>query len=192
MMKLAIALRLGVIQVPLGARDLEGRQLLVARMGHLDYTHVGPIDICKAFWYMFHIVYEKEFEENNASSETPAQFKGVSLIQNLANVDRSKFRRETAQLVIGTVQDNLPIRMSGIRILNQPWFFTAIWSILSIFIGAKLKSRMTFLGSDETKLREYASVENIPTDCGGALEWDHLAWLKTRGVDIDDKKAEES
>jgi len=90
------------------------------------------------------------------------------------------------------IQDNVPIRVAGIRILHQPWYFTAIYSVVSIFISTKLKSRMTFLGSDETKLREYASVENIPTDCGGALEWDHLAWLKTRGVEIGDKRAEES
>lgn len=53
--------------------------------------------------------------------------------------------------VVGNI---LPVRIAGIKIVRQPWFFSAVFTVLSPFLPTKLVSRVEFLGGDLEALKE--------------------------------------
>jgi hypothetical protein len=62
--------------------------------------------------------------------------------------------------------------------MNQPWFFSWIWSMISPFLSAKLRSRIILLDTQHDALLEWLEPTSIPPELGGLLEWDHAAWLR--------------
>ena len=53
--------------------------------------------------------------------------------------------------VVGNI---LPVRIAGIKIVRQPWFFSAVFTVLSPFLPTKLVSRVEFLGGDLEALKK--------------------------------------
>merc|ERR1711871_1821014 len=62
-----------------------------------------------------------------------------------------------------------PVRMKGIYIINQPWYFTMIWALVRPFLKRKLKKRIKVLGSKESKLHELIIPCSLPKEFGGTL-----------------------
>lgn len=140
--------------------------------------------IQRQFWYTIHTAFEKEFDECNAISDCPSQFKGFTIVNNLEGIQRSQFKRELIQRISGAIQDILPAKVGAIRIVHQPWFTTAIWTVVSFFLKEKLKSRIEFIGDDIGKLTDLISLDNLPEDLGGSLKWDHVEWMKSKGIKV--------
>ena len=65
---------------------------------------------------------------------------------------------------------------------RPPWFrltrfFSFFFSIVSVFLKDKLRSRIVFLGTDHAALGRWIPAASVPRELGGELEWDHAAWL---------------
>jgi hypothetical protein len=179
--RVATALALGVAQVPLGFLDRLGRQVIVVRQSRVDYSVVTPEQVIQAFWYLLHTALsDASGDEINSSSElkNSDRFQGIFVINNLGGVERKHVNRTTITLLISSIQDVLPVRVGGVRIMNQPWFFSWIWSMISPFLSAKLRSRIILLGTQHDALLEWLEPTSIPPELGGLLEWDHAAWLR--------------
>lgn len=178
--RVATALGLGVAQIPVGFRDRFGRQVIVVRQNRVDYSVVTPEQVIQAFWYLLHTALSDAAGDYTSSKGNldADQRQGIFVINNLEGIERKHVNRTTISLLTSSIQDVLPIRVGGVRIVNQPWFFSWVWSLVSQFLNAKLKSRVMFLGNQHKALLEWLEPTSVPRELGGLLEWDHAAWLR--------------
>jgi hypothetical protein len=181
---LANALRLGTTEFPIGARDNLGRQVGWIRLARVDYTIVEPMDVLRGLWFHMHMIHGDQ--GGGATGEAVGechdgdrtQRRGLFIVNNMAGLARKNARRETLSLLAGSLQDLLPVRLGGVRILNEPVFFDWLWMLMKFFIRAKLRERIVVLGSDEAALTAWLDPASaIPTDLGGQRVWDGLGWL---------------
>jgi|AntAceMinimDraft_5_1070358.scaffolds.fasta_scaffold58999_1 hypothetical protein len=182
-LRVATALGLGFAELPVGARDREGRQVVLVRLCRVDYTVVTPEQVCQAFWYLQHAAHGHDFEEDaNGGGGDLTQRQGLFVVNNMAGVERKNINRTTMALLASSLQDVLPVRVGGIRILNQPWFFSWAWALVSPFLRAKLRSRVAVLGNNHAALLAWLEPSCIPVELGGKLAWNHNAWLQRRAL----------
>ena len=68
------------------------------------------------------------------------------------------------KLVLHSVTKLTPVRVGGIRIVNQPWFFNVVWFFVQTIIKRKLKRRIAILGSrhDELLQVSYSHDHVVP------------------------------
>jgi len=73
-------------------------------------------------------------------------------------------------------QASYPERLKCFIIVNTPWFFTAIWALVTPFLDPKTQGKFVLLGSDyQEKLRSRIDPSQIPIELGGTREdfvWD--------------------
>jgi len=181
---LAKALRLGVTEFPIGARDKKGRQVAVIRLARVNYDIVEPIDVLRGVWFHMHMAMDDTAggDTGEAVGECHdgdlTQRRGLFVLNNMAGMGTSNVRRETLSLLATSIQDILPVRVGAIRLLNEPVFFDWLWMLVKFFIRAKLRERVVILGSNEAALAAWLDPTTaIPTDLGGERVWDNLGWL---------------
>eukprot|EP00618_Florenciella_parvula_P007694 CAMPEP_0119468070 /NCGR_PEP_ID=MMETSP1344-20130328/1988_1 /TAXON_ID=236787 /ORGANISM="Florenciella parvula, Strain CCMP2471" /LENGTH=282 /DNA_ID=CAMNT_0007500505 /DNA_START=196 /DNA_END=1044 /DNA_ORIENTATION=- len=163
------ATSLGFLQVPFGVRDKTGRQIVLAYPGRMDWSIIEDDNSVKhLMWYVMDVALRDE--------ET--QKKGVLIINNMAGASRDSMNRNAIQGVLHSLQNLIPVRLGGIRLFNQPWFFSWIFPVVSMFMKAKLRERIRVLGTDYAALGEWCEPPSIPEQLGGQLAWDHEAWIK--------------
>jgi len=64
-----------------------------------------------------------------------------------------------------------PQRLETLYIINAPWFFRAIWAVISPFIDPVTAAKIKILGGDYLKhLTEAIDIEEIPLEWGGKRE----------------------
>lgn len=179
--RVATALGLGVAQIPVGSQDRLGRQVIIVRQNKVDYSVVTPEQVIQASWYLLHAALSDAAGDDissNGERNDSDRYQGIFVINNLEGIERKHVNRTTVPLLIGSIQDVLPVRVGGVRIVNQPWLFSWIWTLVSPFLNAKLRSRVMFLGSQHEALLEWLEPTSIPSELGGLLDWDHSAWLQ--------------
>ena len=65
-------------------------------------------------------------------------------------------------------QDRYPECMGKFYIINAPWAFSAVWSIIKPWLDEVTVSKVEILGSGyKDKLLEQIPVENLPKEFGG-------------------------
>lgn len=158
-------MKTGAIQLPLGYHDNNGRQLVVVRPRLLDYSVLTPMTVLKYFWFIMHQVAKKGSNQ-------------IFVINDLHKVSPSKnIRVQTLKLVARSISSVLPIRLAGVCIVRQPFFFGAIWSVFSLLLSPKIRSRVKFLGDDLAALMEHFPKSSVPSELGGEMNWNHEDWL---------------
>jgi len=76
--------------------------------------------------------------------------------------------REFVKIAISIGQDNYPEIMSKMYIVNAPFMFKGAWAVISPFIDAKTKKKISILGSGYQKdLFKYVDPSNVPVELGG-------------------------
>lgn len=69
-----------------------------------------------------------------------------------------------------------PERLDHLFMINAPWYFTAIWSMLRPWIDPITAEKIVILGSDFLPtLLKYIDISQIPSDLGG--ERANFAWV---------------
>jgi len=64
-----------------------------------------------------------------------------------------------------------PQRLETLYIINAPWFFRAIWAVISPWIDPVTAAKIRILGGDYLKvLTEAIDIEEIPAEWGGKRE----------------------
>lgn len=72
-------------------------------------------------------------------------------------------------------QNYYPERLHRLYLINAPWFFTAIYALVSPWIDPVTAQKIQIIGSDFLPaLRESFDDENIPVDLGGKLS--NIVW----------------
>lgn len=93
------------------------------------------------------------------------------IVFNLSNLTYSLDTRALSvfRKLISTDQDNYPERLKKFFVINAPWYFTAIWAVVSPWIDPVTRDKMLIIGSDYMEaLREYIDDSQIPVELGGA------------------------
>ena len=99
------------------------------------------------------------------------QLNGITIINDLGGVSFANVRRETFKLISHSIQNCLPVRLGGIRLCRQPWFFPIVWGMFSPFLRRKVRERVVVCGWDmPLGLEKYVVLASIPRDLGGELD----------------------
>mmetsp|Transcript_11999 Transcript_11999/g.13651 ORF Transcript_11999/g.13651 Transcript_11999/m.13651 type:complete len:183 (-) Transcript_11999:38-586(-) len=161
------ALALGVMQVP-SVRDKSGRQIIQLRLRLIDWKVTNPSLMLKCLWICY----------NSVLTDEENQRRGVLIIADMIGLTRDKFRLDFVRSMARTIQNALPLRIGGMRIVNQPGFFNIVWPIVSRLLKPKIRSRFAVIGKDYGLLTQWVDAECLPKELGGMYEHDHTVWVK--------------
>ncbi|KAL1123714.1 hypothetical protein AAG570_001487 [Ranatra chinensis] len=67
-------------------------------------------------------------------------------------------------------QDKIPLRVKAVHVLNQPFYFSALYAVFRPFLKKKLRKRIYLHGSDMSSLHKHIAPENLPVEWGGHRE----------------------
>lgn len=96
-------------------------------------------------------------------------------------------------------QDYYPETMGKLFVLNPPWLFNTVWSVIKGYLDPATVEKIHIL-TDEKQLLEHVSPENLPTlvggkcDChgkGGCMASDAGPWNTEQGKEIIEKVRKE-
>jgi hypothetical protein len=99
------------------------------------------------------------------------------IVFNLANLSYSLDTNALSAFrkTLAIDQDYYPERLHTLFMINAPWFFTAIWAIISPWIDPVTANKIKIIGSDYLPaLQELIDDEQIPVELGGKC--DHVIW----------------
>lgn len=161
---------LGVMAIPEGQTDRWGRQIIVMRSARVDYNILNEKSLLYLFWVFTDFLLNKE----------EIQKHGVVAIQNMENVARANLNQKAVRHVLDSLQNCVPIRLGGVYVCHQPFFFTAVFKVLRLFMKEKLRRRFHLMGSDRSKLTQFIEPKNIPKDLDGESDFDIDAWYQAR------------
>ncbi|KAL3280638.1 hypothetical protein HHI36_003874 [Cryptolaemus montrouzieri] len=108
-----------------------------------------------------------------AMIEPKTQVGGVHVIMNMKGLSLSHvymFSPSLAKMMVDWVQECAPVRLKGIHVINQPFIFSLLWAIFKPFVGAKLRQRLFFHGSNKKALVEHISSKTLPPCFGGVAD----------------------
>jgi len=85
-------------------------------------------------------------------------------------------------------QNYYPETLQKMFIINAPWFFTAIWALISPWMDPLIAQKVIILGADFLPvLRRFINDDNIPDYLGGSctgLSW-HYPYEESEGISPD-------
>lgn len=95
-----------------------------------------------------------------------------SLSYSLDTRSLSVFRR-----IISCDQDYYPERLKHFFVINAPWYFTAIWSVVKPWIDPVTREKMQIIGTDYLPtLLKYIDIDQIPAELGGNYHGVKWSW----------------
>ncbi|KAH9916783.1 CRAL-TRIO domain-containing protein [Fomitopsis serialis] len=155
--------------------DKDGRPVYIEQLGKLDIGKLYAITTSER--QLKRLVYE--YEKNN-SERMPAcsRLSGHPVetsctILDLQGVSISNFYRVKDYVMQASAigQDRYPESMGKFYIINAPWAFSAVWSIIKPWLDEVTVSKIDILGRDyKTKLLDQIPAENLPKDFGGTCQ----------------------
>lgn len=81
----------------------------------------------------------------------------MEIMRRVAEIDQLYYPESSHQLLI----------------VNAPWIFGAVWSILTPLLNARGHGKISvFYGDSKEALGEFVDDENLPDFLGGELAWD--------------------
>jgi CRAL/TRIO domain len=98
-------------------------------------------------------------------------FAGASLMRNF-RFPKEFDMKESFQ----GVQDNVPVRMRRIYVVNAPWYMTLLMKMMKPFAKSKLLGKVHLVSQEE--LHGLIAPENLPTSLGGTLQFDYVAFMQ--------------
>ncbi|KAI6145000.1 CRAL-TRIO domain-containing protein [Pisolithus tinctorius] len=152
--------------------DKDGRPIYIERLGKLDIDALYRLTTKDRQLKRFVLEYERFLAERLPASSkaighpvetscTILDLKGVSMTSFYGVKD---YVRETAK--IG--QDRYPECMGKFYIINAPWAFYAVWTVIKPWLDEVTVSKIDILSSSyEDKLLAQIPAENLPADLGG-------------------------
>jgi hypothetical protein len=135
-------------------RHIRNQEIALCRLHHLSLHH----------------------SSSSSSSPPPTQqvivFNLHSLVYSLDTRSLTVFR-----WIISCDQDYYPERLKHFFVINAPWYFTAIWTLVKPWIDPITREKMQILGTDylPTLLR-HMDLDQIPKELGGCCEEFHWQW----------------
>ena len=172
-----VALEIGFFRL-VPNKDASGRSIITGDPTCQDFTKYTTKSMIRAVWYMFHAALEDEV----------TQKRGVVFVADLTSANIRLLDHELARTMALSVTGCIPVRLSGIHGCKPPLLFWAIYPVLKVLMGEKLRKRVMFhSGKSRSLLLEdlgkYGLAQNtIPPELGGGAALDHIKWLEERRI----------
>ena len=167
-----VALQMGMAQL-VGTKDSTGRTIFLFDPAKQDRTLYSRKSMARVFWYVIHAALECD----------DAQQKGVIFISYAKDVKFSQFDRGLIGILGPSIKGSLPIRLAAMHICYPPTFFNIVFSVISFFLGEKLRKRVRNHGSTNVpdKLAEFGLTADIlPVQLDGTVNMDLSKWVVER------------
>ncbi|KXN69344.1 CRAL/TRIO domain-containing protein, partial [Conidiobolus coronatus NRRL 28638] len=91
--------------------------------------------------------------------------KKVTGIIDLKGLSLSNVEYKNVKFAADILANNFPEVLSRVFIINAPWIFGGIWSIVSSFLDPVVKEKIQFLS--ESDLKNFISPDQLPVRLGG-------------------------
>ncbi|XP_065358493.1 alpha-tocopherol transfer protein-like [Calliphora vicina] len=145
-------------------RDQHGRRIIVTLMGKQ--------------WLHKIISYDSVYAATTLCSdlvqlEQETQINGVVYLVDLQALSFAQALQHTpyrTKRILDYIQNNIPLRVKGFHIVNQPKIFEPIFSAIKLFFNSKFADRILLHGSNYESLHRYVSPECLPQCYGGTLK----------------------
>ncbi|KAI9466610.1 CRAL-TRIO domain-containing protein [Lactarius psammicola] len=175
--------------------DKDGRPVYIEQLGKLDIKALYAITSQERLLKRLICEYERSTRTRMPTSALMVghPVETFCTILDLQGVTLSNFYRvkdyilETSK--IG--QDRYPEIMGKFYIINAPWTFTAVWTMIKPWLDEVTVSKIEIVGSTyKDKLLAQIPAENLPKDFGGTCECpggcslsDAGPWKQEKGVE---------
>ncbi|KAK7869905.1 hypothetical protein R5R35_013701 [Gryllus longicercus] len=158
------------VQNMLDERDSFGRRVYIFRVEKCDATAVSIEDIFRTnVLALEHVVQEPE-----------TQIAGLTVIvdMNGFGLQHAKFLSPYyARRTVEVIQETFPLRFKGFHVINQPFYFDAVFAVLKPFLKDKIRRRIYLHGRDITSLHAFIKPEILPAEYGGQQpSFDNKKW----------------
>lgn len=150
--------------------DKRGRPIIVIRPGRHNPAESSPLEVCKL------LVYEMEV----AIKRMQNTVESVAIIVDFNGVQPRNIDFRVPKLILETIQQRYPERVSLILVVNAPWFFRFVWATVRRFFGPDLLQRVHILGSDMSTLQAFIPAESLLKEHGGVIEFDADEFIQER------------
>ncbi|GFZ44229.1 Phosphatidylinositol/phosphatidylcholine transfer protein, partial [Saitozyma sp. JCM 24511] len=153
-------------------QDREGRPIYIEQLGKLDINKLYALTTQER--QLKHLVgeYEKFFKDRlpACSAEKGELVETSCTILDLYNAGISSFYKVkdyvSAASSIG--QNNYPETMGHMFIINAPYLFSTVWSLIKPWLDEATVRKIHILGKNyKQELQQYITPENLPKDLGG-------------------------
>jgi len=152
--------------------DKDGRPLYIERLGQLDMKALYAVTTQDRLLERLVAEYEKFLTERlpACSSAVGHPVETSCTILDLHNVSLSNFYRVKDYVfqAASIGQDRYPECMGKFYIINAPFMFSAVWSVIKPWLDEVTVSKVDILGSNyKATLLKQIPVENLPKEFGG-------------------------
>jgi len=146
--------------VRLAGKDKDGRPVLVLRSGEMFPRKVPDIMEVVNF-FIFYVEHLKKYVDSLGFSEfvAIADMKGWSLSEN--------FSLPVSQILAQMLQDHYPETLRYAFVINNPFAFSAAWSLISPFLEDRVKAKVHVWGKKMERLLDYIPAANLEKEFGG-------------------------
>lgn len=170
--------------------DREGRPFYIDRPWMVLIDEVFKIAPKQEIIHYFIREYEKYIHMRAPSWSAAAGVKieksfSVMDIKGFSTSHFSSTAREFLKIPMGITRDFYPETMHKLMIVNAPFLFKGVWSVMKPFIDEKTRQKISILGSSfQTELFECVDPDNVPKILGGNCTWEE--YVDTSKVDPDE------
>jgi hypothetical protein len=188
----------GKSSLPFSLRLQDGRPVYIEQLGKLDFKALYAVTTQERLLHRLISEYERSI-----ANRMPASSRAVGhpvetfcTILDLQGVTLSNFYRVKDYVMAAARigQDRYPEIMGRFYIINAPWAFTAVWSMIKGWLDEVTVNKIDILNTAyRDKLLAQIPVENLPKEFGGSCECDGGCSLSNAGPweDSQQEQAEE-
>jgi len=155
--------------------DKDGRPLYVEQLGKIDVKALNSITTEDRQIKRLVYEYEKFIDERLPACSKAVGYpvETICTIFDLQNVSLSNFYHVKSYIskAASIGQDRYPECMGKFYIINSPWAFSAVWSLVKPWLDEVTVAKIDIVGySYQGKLLAQIPVENLPKEFGGKCE----------------------
>ncbi|KAF4574527.1 hypothetical protein EYR36_005871 [Pleurotus pulmonarius] len=152
--------------------DKDGRPVYIEQLGKLDVTALYRITSTERLLQRLVHEYEKNDHQRFPACAKQAghPIETSCTILDLKNVSLSNFYRvkDYVMQASSVGQDRYPETMGKFYVINAPWAFTAVWSIIKGWLDEVTVAKISILGTSyQPDLLKQIPAENLPEEFGG-------------------------
>ncbi|XP_065356435.1 alpha-tocopherol transfer protein-like [Calliphora vicina] len=144
-------------------RDQYGRRIVVS-LGGKQWNHkLIPID---------DVFSSSTLCSELLQLEPQTQINGIVYIMDMVGLSFSQalhFTPYKAKRLLDHIQNNIPLRVKALHIVNQPRIFQPIFAAAKPFFTSKFANRIILHGCNYESLHRYISPECLPACYGGTM-----------------------
>lgn len=169
------ALEAGVIHV-IHRPDPNDRTLL-----YVDYSNfhskINRRSFIVALWYLLHVM---------AIDDPECPKKGAIIIADAGRFQFSQCDKALIKLIINSIKECLPIRLSAYHLCYPPTFVSFFIPIVFLFLAKRLKQRLIVHSGNKNIVinqlsdKYHIEAQHLPTQVGGTLEINMELWIQNR------------